>query len=241
MQEILIHDIPHEWTYPWPLRGTTCHLFFEMLINAQNSIRLKGFKKDLWVYRDHLFQDFVWHTVYSWTRVGFHLWKQESLDVFDSIGIVEAEIFLLVNNLLVNILTARPHGSFSTSPIEPFQHWNRLFFETDCTRQYTQSRFSPPAYRPARAAATPYYSRPPPHHAPIGIKGRPESRERAVRPGRRAGSHRSIALDERPGDAYPGGYSHRKVSPAPSDYLVQPDRALGNGRSHGQLSVRAGT
>ena len=80
-----------------------------------------------------------------------------------------------------------------------------------------------------------------PHHARMGIKGRPESRERAVRPGWRAGSHRSVALDERSGDASPGGYSHRKVSPAPSDFLVEPERALANGHSHGQFSVRDGT
>ena len=80
-----------------------------------------------------------------------------------------------------------------------------------------------------------------PHHARMGIKGRLKSREEAVRPGRRAGSVRSVALDERPGDASPGGYSHRKVSPAPSDFLVEADRALANGRSHGQFSVRAGT
>ena len=74
----------------------------------------------------------------------------------------------------------------------------------------------------------------------MGVKGRPESRKEAVRPVRRAGSHRSVALDERPGDASSGGYSHRKISPAPSDFLVEPDRALANGRSHGQFSVRAG-
>ena len=28
-QEIVIHDVPHEWFHPRPLRGATCHLFFE--------------------------------------------------------------------------------------------------------------------------------------------------------------------------------------------------------------------
>ena len=81
-----------------------------------------------------------------------------------------------------------------------------------------------------------------PHHARTGIKGRPESLERAVRPGQRAGLHRSVAvaLDGRPGDAFPGGYSHRKVSQAPSDFLVEPDRAPTNGCSHGRLSTWAG-
>ena len=37
-------------------------------------------------------------------------------------------VFLLVINLLVTILKARPHGSFWTSPIKSFQHWSRLFF-----------------------------------------------------------------------------------------------------------------
>ena len=37
-------------------------------------------------------------------------------------------VFLLVTNLLVTILKARPHGSFSTSPIKSFKHSSRLFF-----------------------------------------------------------------------------------------------------------------
>ena len=28
-QEIVIHDVPNEWTHLRPLRGATCHLFFE--------------------------------------------------------------------------------------------------------------------------------------------------------------------------------------------------------------------
>ena len=36
---------------------------------------------------------------------------------------------------------------------------------TDCTRQYTRSRSPPPAYRPARAAATPTALRLPPPRA----------------------------------------------------------------------------
>ena len=35
-------------------------------------------------------------------------------------------VFLLVTNLLVTILKARPHGSFSTSPIKSLQHWSRI-------------------------------------------------------------------------------------------------------------------
>ena len=37
-------------------------------------------------------------------------------------------VFLLVTNLLVTIWKARPHGSFSTSPIKFFQHWSQVFF-----------------------------------------------------------------------------------------------------------------
>ena len=43
-------------------------------------------------------------------------------------GLSRPGIFLLVTNLLVTILKARPHGSFSTSPIKSFQHWSPLFF-----------------------------------------------------------------------------------------------------------------
>ena len=37
-------------------------------------------------------------------------------------GLSRPGVFLLVTNLLVTILKARPHGSFSTSPIKSFQH-----------------------------------------------------------------------------------------------------------------------
>ena len=37
-------------------------------------------------------------------------------------GLSRAGVFLLVTNLLVTILKARLHGSFSTSPIKSFQH-----------------------------------------------------------------------------------------------------------------------
>ena len=37
-------------------------------------------------------------------------------------------VFFLVTNLLVTILKARSHGSFSTSPNKFVQHWSRLFF-----------------------------------------------------------------------------------------------------------------
>ena len=54
-------------------------------------------------------------------------------------------VFLLVTNLLVTILKARPHWSFSTSTIKSFQHWSRLsfmpclradfaFFHASCSR-----------------------------------------------------------------------------------------------------------
>ena len=39
------------------------------------------------------------------------------------------------------------------------------------------------------------------------------STEKAVRPGRQAGSHRSVALDGRQGDVSSDGCSHRRVSP----------------------------
>ena len=47
---------------------------------------------------------------------------------FTQSGLSSPGVFLLVINLLVTIWKARPHGSFSTSPIKPFQHWSRLFF-----------------------------------------------------------------------------------------------------------------
>ena len=37
-------------------------------------------------------------------------------------GLSRTGVFLLVANLLVTILKARPHGSFSTSPIKSLQH-----------------------------------------------------------------------------------------------------------------------
>ena len=37
-------------------------------------------------------------------------------------GLFRSGVFLLVTNLLITILKARPHGSFSTSPIKSFQH-----------------------------------------------------------------------------------------------------------------------
>ena len=37
-------------------------------------------------------------------------------------------VFLLVTNLLVTILKARPHGSFATLPIKSLRHWSGLFF-----------------------------------------------------------------------------------------------------------------
>ena len=43
-------------------------------------------------------------------------------------GLSRPGIFLLVTILLVTILKARPHGSFSTSPIKSFQYWSRLFY-----------------------------------------------------------------------------------------------------------------
>ena len=43
-------------------------------------------------------------------------------------GLSRLRVFLLVTNLSVTILKARPHGSFSTSPIKSFQHCSRLFF-----------------------------------------------------------------------------------------------------------------
>ena len=42
-------------------------------------------------------------------------------------GLSRPGVFLLVTNLLVTIMKARPHDSFSTSPIKSFQHWSRLF------------------------------------------------------------------------------------------------------------------
>ena len=43
-------------------------------------------------------------------------------------GLFRPGVFLLITKLLVTILKARPHGSFSTSPIKSFQHCRRLFF-----------------------------------------------------------------------------------------------------------------
>ena len=61
---------------------------------------------------------------------------------------------VLVTNLLVTILKTRPHRSFSTSPIEFFQHWSRLFcmpypradfsiFHASCSRRSRPSRLCP--------------------------------------------------------------------------------------------------
>ena len=43
-------------------------------------------------------------------------------------GLSRIGVFLLVTNLLVNILKARPHWSFLTSQIKSFQHSSLLFF-----------------------------------------------------------------------------------------------------------------
>ena len=60
----------------------------------------------------------------------------------------------------------------------------------------------------------------------------------AVRPGRRSGSHWSVALDKRQGDASSDRCSHKRVSPhRPTPYLEKPDWVLTDGRSHGQLLV----
>ena len=111
--------------------------------------------------------------------------------------------------------------------------WKTYFIAIQCV---TWQQCSDKSYQRAQ-------QRPPlfsafPHHARMDIKGRTKSRERAVRPEMRAGWHRSVALDGRPEDAFSDGYSHRKVSPTPSNFLVKPGRALANGCSHGQLSVR---
>ena len=50
------------------------------------------------------------------------------LHLLEMIIITEFHNVLLVSNLLVTIMKARPHGSFLTSPIKSFQHWSRLFF-----------------------------------------------------------------------------------------------------------------
>ena len=55
---------------------------------------------------------------------------------------------------------------------------------TDCTRQYTQSRSPPPAYRPARAAATPTTLRLPPPRA-NGYKGKAGEPRKGSSPGAR--------------------------------------------------------
>ena len=57
-----------------------------------------------------------------------YLWNQALHNVLDSIGIAQDGAFLLVTNLLVTILKARPHGSFLTPPIKSYPHWSRLLF-----------------------------------------------------------------------------------------------------------------
>ena len=33
-QEVVAHNVPNDWTHPQPLRGATCHLFFERPFSA---------------------------------------------------------------------------------------------------------------------------------------------------------------------------------------------------------------
>ena len=128
------------------------------------------------------------------------VWKQASHNLLDSIGIIQARGFSSSHQSLGDYL-------------EGENPWVLLDLVTDCARQHTQSR-SPHQHTDQRAKQRPLLLSTFPHHARMGIKGRLKSLERAVGPGRRAGSHRSVALGERPGDASPGGYAHRKVSPS---------------------------
>ena len=58
-----------------------------------------------------------------------YVWKPDSHDVYlTRSGLSRPGVFFLITNLLVTILQARTHGSFSTSPIKPFHHWSQFLF-----------------------------------------------------------------------------------------------------------------
>ena len=99
---------------------------------------------------------------------------------------------------------------------------------TKCTSLYTRHSF--PRLRQAARAAVPHHVRTRYRERPQHWNGSSHGAASWVTPEHRTG--------RTAGDASSGGCSHRRVSPhRPTPYLEEPDRALTDGRTQGQLWV----